>query len=328
MVKARSGTADGKVRVKGISLRLLLKGRLGSNKRKKGKRSVRFVPALPPVEKSQSGEWEVYMNSAIKEMVLLVIREKIGSHVESNCRPWMGIHCPNDHPKCELEDYDDDYDSEEEDEAWQEWEEEEVDEGESIWHSLVYAFNQAARHSPSRARGESDDYCQMVAPITCAFVHQTGWTNKLREFRKNSVAWLDSVRTESRELFKSKDIRALIFTKANYSYDRVSPSDDEFWRGFDSSEQPFGKMFIDTIGIYCHKICDLIHELEEEYDRPGPSSVESVLSRRLWEVLVIDWIHKEDVKAYLFLYGTPGEYFYYKDFMQLENYFYGRDFME
>jgi hypothetical protein len=66
------------------------------------------------------------------------------------------------------------------------------------------------------------------------------------------------------------------------------------------------------------RICTLIDDLDKLFSRPFPSSLDDVLSQRKWELMVLDWIELEQKEAYLFLYATPGEFFYFKDFVKTD----------
>ena len=328
--------AGGKGRVKTLSFKVLLAGRLKKKRTKKQRRTIRFndfIPAWPPIENTQNGKWEVYMYHAFDAMVLEFISDLMGCNIESNCHPWIGVNHPKDHPKCDWRDHVEYDSSGEENEGQREWEDKAVYEGgwvferedgqRQIKRMLEYTFEDAARPWPS---GEFKDYYGMIAPIACAFVHQTGWTTKLREFRVNSGVWMEMVKSMMGEFCNTQEMKEIIFNKANSSFDNVDATGDEFWRGFErSNKQQHGRQFLLTLEFYSKKICDLVLELEETYDG-CPSPVDVVLSRRLWEVLVIDWIGEtRDEEAYLFLYETPGDFFYYKDFMVEENYQRARD---
>ena len=76
-------------------------------------------------------------------------------------------------------------------------------------------------------------------------------------------------------------------------------------------EKPCESVPSRALEFFTYKICDLIQEVDKEFNNPCPASVDDVLSRRVWEQLVLDWVQEKGCKKGCnYFYATPGEFFY------------------
>jgi hypothetical protein len=311
MAPVRQIANDAKGKVKPLFLKDLLAGKLGRKRGKKGRRSVlifEFTPSMPPLMNTQFGNWQVSFNRAIHSTVFQVLTERFGYNNSCLCRPWTDVDWPNDHPRCGPDPALCGSESVDEDEECVELKEMEIQ------GALERAFEHARL---PHIFAPFTDFNAIVCPIACAFVHQTKWMKMLLEFRVNYSWWLHRVTTLVPEIFSEADIYSMIYWWGDHGDD--FPCEHEFWRGYsDDYQHSFGLQFILVLEYYGSKICDLILQLEETFDNSSPSTLDIFLSRRVWEALVIDWIRQDEFEnlAYLYFYETPGEFFFYKDFVK------------
>ena len=298
----------------------MLCSKLGKKGEKKKRKKVGFkdyVPAWPPCATPHVGKWQECMCRIFKTIVIELIVNEIKHDKSENSSPWTGMTFPREHPGCRIKD-NVPVEAAKEYEAWQgdwwsgEHTEEPVSSEEDVEDDIMNVFMRGPDDDRHLHLGDFVDEGWFMGPIACAFVHQTGWTTKLREFRQNSVAFVNTVTRLGAWYYDAKNVGELVEEWANDC--GVDTSDEEFWRGFESTREQCGQQFFATLEQCTKKLCGHIMDLEECYDKKYPSSVEVVLKRRMWEVEAIDWIHTKEEEAYLFLYKTPGEYFYYIDY--------------
>ena len=102
----------------------------------------------------------------------------------------------------------------------------------------------------------------------------------------------------------------------------------EWWKGFDESKTDHFDLFITTLEYLTRRLSELILELDKVFDKFPPKNLGIDLSRCGWEIIAVEWIREEEEQAYLFHYGTAGEYFFYTDFVLAERRQCSEDFME
>jgi hypothetical protein len=332
MGKAGRNDATGKRKTKGLKLRDLVKvgNKLGRNGKKRKKQKVNFkelVAAWPACANNRMGDWWKSMCDGFHEKLMKVIWEELDwfSCARRNYAytPWKGVKYPNDHPRVELEHYEelssDEKERKDTEERWKaeerEWKMQNrtVD----ICGRLGHAFGEIPQFPSYEERGRWGDCYGLVAPIACAFVHRTDWRTDLQEFRQNSVTFVDSIYNDIERHCDSEMVELLIRNWANKTEEWRHIESDEFWRGYEKTNlEEHIQQFLATLEICTKKFCTLIMELEETFKNEFAESIEEDLNRRFWEVLVVDWIREEEEEAYLFLYATPGEFFYYKDYVK------------
>ena len=294
----------GKEKRRGFYLKPFLRSRNYKKKKKKTVRTVDFVVAWPPPAKRSSCKWEPFMYQALQSVVLFLIVDEIGQeHGHENGYPWESIKVEQDHPKLK---------------SVEQNEDEQEGEDETGYSNYDSSFDEAV----NRSFGESYDgavfYKQMVLPNACAFVHGTAWTRRLRKFKSSSGAWSEAAKRRGCEFCMNGELHDLIYSYYDWYPKRsrveMNPNSDQFWRGFDEAYHQLGQQFSLTLDYYLAKVDDLIVELDSMFGNNHPSSLDEVLSKQVWELLVLEWIQGKREEAYLYFYSTPGDFFYYKDF--------------
>jgi hypothetical protein len=306
----------GKGKRKGFYLNHFLDGKKYKNQKKSKVRFNDFISRLPSNEgKKPDYHWEKYVYRAIKQMVVACISRQIGELEPSNRCPWEVVYEPRQHPLCETED-DETIDSEYNG-IW--WEDDDRDNGITFGQEekrLEQTFGDAFWIANTSTFQWEDDslYDMMGPPIACAFLHRTEWTNRIRNFKRDSGTWSDQVKERGGVFIRNGQMKVMIKHWANDACDVVVNNTEKFWLGFDDAFCALERQFKLTVDFYVGRVSDLIQKLDDDFKNEYPSTLDALLSRRSWELLVLDWINEKPYQAYLYFYGTPGEFFYYKDF--------------
>ena len=301
MGEKRKVSELGKRKLGALSLNKLLAGKI--QKRGKKKKVVAFsdfIVVFPPLKELAYGGWERHMYRAMHAIVVHLIAKQIGYGDPFNCRPWMEVEFPCDHPKCD-----------------------ETDQNRRVEGSGYIDLDSAMSLGAYRqcfidTLADNGLYKEMVVPMACAFIHKTAWVTRLKNFRVNSREFTEHVTQMGEDFCNSERLENCIRWRANQDDEWGAVDSEKFWEGFETCKKHNFKIFLLVVEYFMGRMCTLIDDLDRLFGRPFPASLDDILSQRKWEIEVLDWIELEKKEAYLFLYTTPGEFFYYKDFVMTD----------
>jgi hypothetical protein len=264
----------------------------------------------PLLNKNQGGtscEW--YLNAAIPKMVIALVVKRIGFN-EKIGRAWLDVDCPWEHPKLEREairppPLDETEREPERKHTYGEFCEIRIDFDDATTYNDDYK---------NEVNGV-EVYEKVIEPIINSFVHQTSWAEDLRRFSKEAEAWMDSVKSLGVDFFKDEGFSDYIQKMAKDDW-YADIECDEWWKGFDETRTEHFAQFKITLEYFTRRLAQLICELDEVFlITTCPKTLEIARKRLEWELLAVDYVRREGDIAYLFHYGTAGEYFFYKDFV-------------
>jgi hypothetical protein len=258
----------------------------------------------PLLNKKQGGtscEW--YLNAAIRKMVIALVVKRIGFNKKIG-RAWLAVKHPWQHPKIKREESQPPFETERK-HTYGEFCEIRID------------FDDATTYNDDY-KNEVDGievYEKVIEPIINSFVHQTSWAEDLRRFSKEAEAWMDSVKSLGVDFFKSVNFSDYIQDMAqDHCYEDIEC--DEWWKGFEETRTEHFAQFKITLEYFTRRLAQLICELDEVFlINTCPKTLEIARKRLDWELLAVNYVGREGDIAYLFHYGTAGEYFFYKDFV-------------
>ena len=237
--------------------------------------------------------WESHLQAFMDCMILRLIYDQIGLLNDGNARPWL---CPATLHNIRFE-------------LDQDSETPSGGDNVPVFWRVRESFHEA-RHEltkrDSRIFG-ARLYEELTLPVACAFVHRTAWTSKLLEFKRQYGAWRHIVEKLVCEYCSEHWLADDIYEYA-LSVWIDNPDSHMFWRGFHSTQQDLlCQQFFLTLDFYTSKLLHLIEVLDEAFSNINPATFDILLSRRTWELLVLEWIHGEEKEAFLFFYATRGE---------------------
>ena len=263
--------------------------------------------------------WEWVMREATEEIVFNLLNEQV-EYGEKISRPWTGDVDLWDLPQNQSE------------------------ERKSTPAKLNVGLDDTERlFQNSSLPGRLDEYAEwgesmdvkylfdtMVMPMACAFVHKTDWRWSLKRFARDSETWLEMVRGLAGDFCEGNGMASFISNLKFHNWWTLPQGDSiggftnsvvranvkEFWNGYKESKKVHAKQFYFTLVYYTRRMCQIIKELEEDFPEDNvPCCFEFVLSSRVWEQMVLDWtIDSEGREAYVFFYGTEGEFLYLKEY--------------
>ena len=300
-------------------LNTLLGDRLSRSR--KPKTTVKFceykAEQLPHTKLVSDMPWEWFMREATEEIVFNLLNQQV-EYGEKICLPWTGAVGFFDLPMNQSEERRsvpaESYVG--------------LDNTECLFNDATSPHGRIADAEHYNKMNVESLFRTMVMPMACAFVHRTDWRWSLMRFARDAEAWLEKVKGLAADFFEYDGMSSYIsFRKLNNWW--AEPQGDssklsvgwnftdekEFWRGFEESKKVHADQFYCTLEYYTRRMCKLIRELEEAFpENKIPSSFEFVMSARVWEQMVIDYAREEGQDAFLFFYGTAGEFFYEKEY--------------
>jgi hypothetical protein len=319
--KAKLGKDGSKPTMGSKSLRQLLNGKLGKKRNHCQVRFQSFFSAWPPLygrpqkfdltypaeiispnawsryryrtpsfsfSPCGRNEWERYVNYVIPSIILHLISDKIAFAEPYLANPWTR-HFPDEkHDYVEEKDY-----------------------------HINLSFSDAT-HSIYEGKLVNTDhlYTNLILPIACSFIHKTAWKKRLVSFEKESGAWVKEIEKLSHVYCNCLNLGNLIYDEASEDWDE-DPDSNYFWKGWNDSEGQLREQFIVTFNFFVTGIVDLIKELDRTFSEAPPASLDVIINRRKWEILVVDWVRKEkEYGAWLFLYATKGEILYFRNYLR------------
>jgi len=292
-------------------LNSLLGDRLARSR--KSKTAVKFcdykAEQLPHTKLEGDRPWEWFMREATEEIVFNLLNQQI-EYDSRICRPWTGVVGFYELPMNQSE------------------ERRSVpaelyvglDDTEHLFQDATSPYGRIADAKYNNKMRVEYLFGTMVMPMACAFVHRTDWRWSLKRFSRDAEAWLETVKELAGDFFKYDGMSSYISYREFNDWwaqsEKWTSHDEEFWKGFDDSKKLHAEQFHITLVYHTRRMCQLIRELEEIFPEDKvPCCFEFVLSARVWEQMVLDWTNDcEGRKAYLFFYGTAGEFFYQQEY--------------
>ena len=240
------------------------------------------------------------MPGLVSSVVLRLLSVRIGYTRDHHVRPWEDLTHHGDPVPLLYEDVDDIY---KDDDVTRSFEEalDPEDQEHDLWHHRIYE--------------------DLVLPIACAFVHYTEWVPLLRRFRRDSGPWLTALKTECCNHRYHKYVEQWIDNEnwfTAYDAENMWQQKGCFWDGFDESvilHGSFCYLFIVTLDHYMSLIGDLIYELDQLFHIVDPESFDATVSKRIWEVVVVDWLKDQSQEADIHYNGSNGEGLYFREFI-------------
>ena len=285
-------------------------------RRRNSQTTVRFCEyvtgQLPHENPGGMQHWERSMHKAIEEIVIKLLGHQVLYGYHKICRPWTEVVQPCDLEKCESKD------------RFSEPKERDrvgLDDTRRLFYDATFPFPTGFFEKKMVV---DDLYDTMVMPMACAFVHKTAWRTSLVRFCTDSEAWLESVKLLGREFCDDSDkMKKYITHREKNDWSNltgksrcaaVSPDDNEFWTGYEETQHLHAKQFYSTLVHYTRRMANLIRELNKDFpENSHPMCLESIVMGRVWEQLVLDWVHDSKRReVYFFFYGTGAEFYYHK----------------